>query len=124
MESISNPPTGFGRVDYYYHPDVIQGFNKTSQANIEKAGALGSLEDIQKLFIQSAKEVLPVVMGSIYANVVRLCLERTLLDTSDEEFIEKDEQGAERDNNYRPNSGRRQIDEVLDVALLAANAKR
>ena len=102
-ESYGYRPTGSGSMDYYYHPDTTSGFTKSKDlysfgivlleiaywrplhTKIQKAGAK-TLKDIQKLFIASAKTILPAMVGSIYADVVTRCLECSLPDESDEEF--------------------------------------
>ncbi|KAH8891652.1 hypothetical protein GQ53DRAFT_841507 [Thozetella sp. PMI_491] len=105
MESLGNRPDGSGSVDYFYHPNVVHGFDKsmdlysfgivlleiaywtplrdkiTRSKNKPK-----SLDKIQEIFMRTAREKLPSLMGRIYAGVVTLCLERKLATTSDEEL--------------------------------------
>ncbi|KAK5660510.1 hypothetical protein OQA88_13058 [Cercophora sp. LCS_1] len=103
-ESLGHRPTGSGPVDYFYHPDATEGFSKTMdlysfgvvlleiaywrplRSKIAKAKALGSLEVIRKLFVTSAKDHLPAMMGSVYADVVTKCLECALPNSSDDEL--------------------------------------
>jgi hypothetical protein len=91
MQSIGYRPNGQGEHDYYYHPDVGNGFTKTLDlyslgvvlleiafwrplaSKIPPKNAK-SLESIQQLFVASADERLDAAVGSIYANVVRCCL--------------------------------------------------
>ncbi len=103
-ESLGHRPTGFGPIDYFYHPNTAQGFSKTMdlysfgvvlleiaywrplRTKIEKAKALGSLEATRKLLVASARDLLPAMVGSIYAEVVTKCLECALSDESDDEL--------------------------------------
>ncbi|RYO35091.1 hypothetical protein AA0113_g641 [Alternaria arborescens] len=97
MQSLGVRPSGQNSLDYYYHPNVGSGFSKTldlyslgvvlleiaywrplrSKIPPEHAKSLGS---IHKLFVESADHKLDAAVGSIYANVVRTCLQCKLLD--------------------------------------------
>jgi hypothetical protein len=98
MQSIGQRPTGQNELDYYYHPDVGDGFSKT--LDLYSLGVVlleiaywrplatkipprdaKSLKSIQQLFIKSADALDPVV-GAIYSSVVRLCLNCQLPDPS------------------------------------------
>ncbi|KAI0119716.1 hypothetical protein F4814DRAFT_413067 [Daldinia grandis] len=91
-ESIANRPNGGNQMDYYYHPLVHDGFSKGM--DLYSLGVLlleiaywkplykmlrkqkaNSLERYKVLFIQSARESLPAMVGSIYTEVVLCCLE-------------------------------------------------
>ncbi|KAI0843799.1 hypothetical protein F5Y00DRAFT_250201 [Daldinia vernicosa] len=103
MESINNRPNGGGQMDYYYHPDICNGFSKAMDLyslgvllleiaywkplykRLRKANT-NTLEGIKDLFLQSARESLPAMMGSIYAGVVLCCLECRLSDKDDVKF--------------------------------------
>ncbi|KAH8886151.1 hypothetical protein GQ53DRAFT_750750 [Thozetella sp. PMI_491] len=103
-ESIGYRPTGSGPVDYFYHPSSIDGFTKPMdlysfgvvlleiaywrplRAKIQKARAQSSLHEIQRLFVKTAKNQLPAMTGSIYAEAVTRCLECALPDETDEDF--------------------------------------
>jgi hypothetical protein len=98
MQSLGVRPNGQNSLDYYYHPDVISGFSKTLdlyslgvilleiahwrplRSKIPDKDAT-SLESIHKLFVESADQRLDAAVGSIYAGVVRTCLQRKLQDT-------------------------------------------
>ncbi|CAN9392058.1 unnamed protein product [Alternaria alternata] len=98
MQSLGLRPNGQNSLDYYYHPDVINGFSKTLDLyslgvvllEIAYWRPLGpkipskdkkSLDSIHKLFVESADQRLDAAVGSIYAGVVRTCLQRKLQDT-------------------------------------------
>ncbi|CAN9202929.1 unnamed protein product [Alternaria alternata] len=98
MQSLGLRPNGQNSLDYYYHPDVVNGFSKTLDLyslgvvllEIAYWRPLGlkipskdkkSLESIHKLFVESADQRLDAAVGSIYAGVVRTCLQRKLQDT-------------------------------------------
>ncbi len=108
MESIDYRPTGKNPLDYCYHPDVINGFTKAmelyslgvillelasweslSEKIVEteqkKKKKLESLEEIKSLFLESTETSLAAVMESIYANVVKACLNCSLPE-DDEEY--------------------------------------
>lgn len=95
MQSIGYRPSGGNALDYYYHPNVVNGFTKTLDLyslgvvlleiafwkplgpRIPKDKAK-SLESIRELFIQTAEEKLDSEVGKLYADVVRACLKCTL----------------------------------------------
>jgi hypothetical protein len=101
MQSIGNRPTGKNSKDYYYHPDVVHGFTKSldlySMGVVlleiaywrrlgRKAADSGAttLEAIREIFLKSAGSRLDAVVGTIYADVVRRCLNCSLQELSDE----------------------------------------
>lgn len=101
MQSIGIRPTGMSSTDYYYHPDVVNGFNKTLDwyslgvvlLEIAFWRPLGSkippenktsLKSIEKLFRETADTKLDAIMGEIYAKVVRTCLNGALPDPRDD----------------------------------------
>lgn len=91
MQSIGYRPIGEKGLDYYYHPDVVNGYTKTLDlyslgvvlleiafwrplvSKIPKHEAK-SLESIRDLFVKTAEDKLDAVVGKIYADVVRTCL--------------------------------------------------
>ncbi|RYN73278.1 hypothetical protein AA0117_g7896 [Alternaria alternata] len=99
MQSLGMRPNGQNSLDYYYHPDVVNGFSKTLdlyslgvvlleiaywrplRSKIPDEHAT-SLESIHRLFVESADQRLDAAVGSIYAGVVRTCLQRKLQDTA------------------------------------------
>lgn len=99
MQSIGYRPTGQGELDYYYHPDTVNGFSKTLDlyslgvvlleiahwrplSSKIPAKDAKSLQSIRQLFIESSDERLDAAVGCLYAKVVRLCLNCSFADVS------------------------------------------
>ena len=101
--SIGYRPDGTKDLDYYHHPDVINGFTKAQ--DLYSLGVIlleiamwrplstkippekkKDLKAIRNLFLQDAEKNLPSEMGSVYANVVLLCLGMSLEGLEDMEF--------------------------------------
>jgi hypothetical protein len=99
MQSIGYRPTGKNTKDYYYHPDVVNGYTKILDLyslgvvlleiafwrplgpKIPKQSAT-SLEAIRAVCIDAAGDRLDAVVGTIYADVVRACLTCSLANLS------------------------------------------
>jgi len=97
MRSIGTRPTGENGLDYYYHPEVANGFSKT--LDLYSLGVVlleialwrplvkpedgASLDLHHKRFVAFAtsnRDILDAAVGSTYAGVVRTCLQRSLPD--------------------------------------------
>jgi serine/threonine protein kinase len=90
--SIGNRPTGNGALDYYYHPDVVNGFSKILDLyslgvvlfeiawwrplskKINPEGKQMTLDLYRKTLLDNVDK-LGSMMGEIYSAVVRTCLE-------------------------------------------------
>jgi serine/threonine protein kinase len=92
MESVGRRPSGNGALDYYYHPDVVHGSHK--QHDLYSLGVIlleiawwkplgsqipprksQSLAAIREVFLEAVDRDLEAMVGSIYASVVKKCLE-------------------------------------------------
>jgi hypothetical protein len=96
MQSLGVQFNDQNSLDYYSHPDVINDFSKTLDlytlgvvlleiaiwralaSNIPKDTTL--LGSIHKIFVGTAGQSLDAVVGSVYAGVVRTCLQYKLPD--------------------------------------------
>ncbi|KAL9120003.1 MAG: hypothetical protein Q9187_003444 [Circinaria calcarea] len=103
-ESVGHRPNGKSSLDYYYHPNVVHGFTKlldlyslgvilleiawwTPLRESIPSNKTHSLQLIEETFRVAADQELSAVMGSIYSNVVKTCLNCTLISDDGDEFV-------------------------------------
>ena len=103
-ESVGKRPSGKGSLDYYYHPNVVHGFTKlldlyslgvvlleiawwTPLRESIPSNKTHSLQLIEETFRMAADQELSAVMGSIYTNVVKTCLNCSITSADEDEFV-------------------------------------